>query len=99
MISDPIVFSSGNIIFVDPKEFDDGLLVISNESVDFNDQRNSMIFMYSMIQREFQSEVWTLINQKSTVTPPSSMILFLKRRNVPLSSSSSSSNLCPDQCH
>ena len=33
---------------------------------------------YSMIQREFQLEEWTLIIQKSTVMPPSSMVFFLR---------------------
>ena len=42
MMSDVIVFSNGNIVFDDPKEFDDrqvsdGLKVISNESMGFND--------------------------------------------------------------
>ena len=37
MMSDPIVFSDGNIVFDDAKEFDDpqvvdGLKIISNES-------------------------------------------------------------------
>ena len=31
-----------------------------------------------MMQREFQLEVWALIIQKSTVIPPSLMVLFLK---------------------
>ena len=35
-----------------------------------------MIPRYSKIQREFQLEVWTLIIQKSTMIPPSSMVLF-----------------------
>ena len=39
-------------------------------------QRNFMIPRYLMIQREFQLEVWTLIIQKSTVIPSSSMVLF-----------------------
>ena len=39
-------------------------------------QRNSMIPRSLMIQREFQLEVWTLIIQKYTVIPPSSMVLF-----------------------
>ena len=36
-----------------------------------------MIPRYLMIQKEFQLEVWTLIIQKSTTIPPSSMVLFL----------------------
>ena len=64
MMSDPIVFSDGNIVFHDAKEFDDpqisdSLKVILNESMDLNDPEDSMI------QREFQLEVWTLIIQKS----------------------------------
>ena len=39
-------------------------------------QRISMIPMCYMIQREFQLEVWTFIIQKSTVIPPSLMVLF-----------------------
>ena len=44
MISGPLVFSNGNIVFDDPKEFDDpqvsdGLKVISNESMGFNDSK------------------------------------------------------------
>ena len=43
-MSDAIVFSNGNIVFDDPKEFDDppasdGLKVISNESMGFNDSK------------------------------------------------------------
>ena len=70
MMSDPIVFSDGNIVFDDAKEFDDpqvsdSLKVILNESMDLNDPEDSMIPRYSIIQREFQLEVWTLIIQKS----------------------------------
>ena len=69
MMSDPIVFSDGNIVFHDAKEFDDpqisdSLKVILNE-MDLNDPEDSMIPRYSIIQREFQLEVWTLIIQKS----------------------------------
>ena len=44
MMSDPIVFSDGNIVFDDSKEFvdsqvSDGLKVISNESMGFNDPK------------------------------------------------------------
>ena len=44
IIFDPIVFSNGNIVFDDPTEFDDpqvsdGLKVISNESMGFNDPK------------------------------------------------------------
>ena len=39
-------------------------------------QRNSIIPKSSMIQREFQLEVWTLTTQKSTVIPPSCTVLF-----------------------
>ena len=70
MMSDPIVFSDGNIVFDDAKKIDDpqvsdSLKVILNESVDLNDAVDSMIPRYSIIQREFQLEVWTLIIQKS----------------------------------
>ena len=70
MMSDPIVFSDGNIVFDDAKEFDDphvsdSLTIIFNESMDLNDPEDSMIPRYSIIQREFQLEVWTLIIQKS----------------------------------
>ena len=51
---DQKVFSNGNTIFDDPKEFDDPLV--------FDDQKGF--------------EVWTLIIQKSTVIPSSSMVLF-----------------------
>ena len=76
MMSDPIVFSDGNIVFDDAKEFDDpqvsdSLKVILNESMDLNDPEDSMIPRYSIIQWEFQLEVWTLIIQKSLV-----MVLF-----------------------
>ena len=70
MMSDPIVFSDRNIVFDDAKNFDDpqvsdSLKVILNESMDLNDPEDSMISRYSIIQREFQLEVWTLIIQKS----------------------------------
>ena len=70
MMSDPIVFSDGNIVFDDEKKIDDpqvsdSLKVILNESVDLNDAEDSMIPRYSIIQREFQLQVWTLIIQKS----------------------------------
>ena len=44
MISNQIVFSNGNIVFDDPKEFDDpqvtdGLKVISKKSMAFNDPK------------------------------------------------------------
>ena len=75
------VFTNGNIVFDDPKEFDDpqvsdSLKVISNEGMDFMIQRNSMIPKYSMIQSEFQLEVWTLIFQKSSAKPPSLIVLL-----------------------
>ena len=70
MMSDPIVFSDRNIVFDDAKKIDDpqvsdSLKVILNESMDLNDPEDSMIPRYSIIQREFQLEVWTLIIQKS----------------------------------
>ena len=56
MMSDPIVFSVGNIVFDDAKEFDDpqvsdSLKVILNESLDLNDPEDSMIPRYSIIQK------------------------------------------------
>ena len=70
MMSDPIVFSDRNIVFDDAKKIDDpqvsdSLKVILNESMDLNDPEDLMIPRYSIIQREFQLEVWTLIIQKS----------------------------------
>ena len=47
-------------------------------------QRNSMIPRYSMIQREFRLEVWTLIILKSMITPPSLMVLFFPRTRAAL---------------
>ena len=71
------------MVFDYQKEFDepqvsDGPKVISKESVDFIViQGILMITKSSMIQREFQLEVWALIIQSSTVIPPSLIILFL----------------------
>ena len=44
ILSDPKVFPNGIFVFDDPKEFDDpqafdGLKVLSNESMDFNDPK------------------------------------------------------------
>ena len=44
LLFDPKVFSNGNIVFDDPKEFDDpqvsdSLKVISNGNMDFNDPK------------------------------------------------------------
>ena len=47
-------------------------MIISNESMNFKDPKESndpQLF-------DDQLEVWTLINQKSTVIPPSLMVLF-----------------------
>ena len=55
----------------------DSINVFSNEYVDFDDPKEVDDPRYLMIQREFQFEVWTLIIQKSTVIPPSSMVLLL----------------------
>ena len=47
-------------------------MIISNESMDFNDPKESddpQLF-------DDQLEVWTLIIPKSTVIPPSLMVLF-----------------------
>ena len=52
--------------------FDGGLIGVSALII----QNNSMILKSSMIQREFQLDAWTLIIQKFTVIPPSSMVLF-----------------------
>ena len=49
------------------------LMIISNESMDFNDPQ---LF-------GDQLEVWTLIIQKSTVIPPSLMVLFLCTQGPP----------------
>ena len=53
----------------------DSLKVLSNESMDFNDPKefdDPQVFD----GRKFQLEVWNLIIQKSTVIPPSSLVLF-----------------------
>ena len=48
-----------------------------NDPKEFDDPRYSMIpGIYSMIKRKYQLEEWTLIIQKSTVIPPSAMVLF-----------------------
>ena len=52
--------------------FDGGLIGVSALII----QNNSMILKSSMIQQEFRLDAWTLIIQKFTVTPPSSMVLF-----------------------
>ena len=74
-------FSNGKIVLDDPKEFDDnqvsdGLKVISNESMDFSYPKELYDPKSSMIQREFQLGVRTLIIQKCTMIPPSSMVLL-----------------------
>ena len=79
--SDPKVFSNGNIVLDDPKEFgdpqvSDGLKVISNESMDLDYPKEFDDPKSSMIQREFQLGVRTLIIQKSTMIPPSLMVLL-----------------------
>ena len=59
-------------------------MIISNESMDSNDPKDlddPQLFddpSYSMIPQLFddQLEVWTLIIEKSTVIPPSLMVLF-----------------------
>ena len=51
---------------------DNCLRVISNESVDFNDPKEFDDPRYTMIP----VIRWTLIIQKSTVIPPSPMVLF-----------------------
>ena len=52
--------------------FDGGLIGVSALII----QNNLMILKSSMIQREFQLDAWTLIIQKFTVIPPSSMVLL-----------------------
>ena len=59
------------------------LMIISNESMDFNDPKELNDPNYSMIPDiprsqlfNDQLEVWTLIIQKCTVIPPSLMVLF-----------------------
>ena len=48
-------------------------MIISNESMDFNDPKE-----YNDPQLfDDQLEVWTLIIQKSTVIPSSPMVLFI----------------------
>ena len=47
-------------------------MIISNESMDFNDPKE----LNDPQPFDDQLEVWTLINQKSTVIPPSLMVLF-----------------------
>ena len=47
-------------------------MIISNESMDFNDPKE---FDDPQLFHD-QLEVWTLIIQKSTVIPPSLMVLF-----------------------
>ena len=55
------------------------LKVISNGSIDFNDPKEFDDILVSLIQREFQLEVWPLIIQKSTVINSSLMVLFMLR--------------------
>ena len=53
-------------------------MIISNESMDFNDPKESddpQLFDDPQLVDD-QLEVWTLIIQKSTVIPPSLMVLF-----------------------
>ena len=54
-------------------------MIISNESMDFNDPKgldDPKLFDDPQLFYD-QLEVWTLIIQKSTVIPPSLMVLFL----------------------
>ena len=64
-------------------------MIISNESTDFNDPEefdDSQLFDEPQLfvdpqQFDDQLEVWTLINQKSTVIPPSLMVMFYTDHN------------------
>ena len=65
-------------VFDDSKEFhgpqvSNGLKVISNESMDFNDPKKFYEIRHTMIQRELQLKVWIMI-----ILNPSSMVLFHK---------------------
>lgn len=60
----------------DPKVLD-GPNVISNESIDLI-QNDLMNPKFSMIQKEFQLEVCTLLILKSTAIPPCLLVLFFK---------------------
>ena len=62
----------------DPKVLD-GPNVISNESIDLI-QKDLMNPKFSMIQKEFQLEVWTIIILKAN--PPRLLVLFLKIKDV-----------------
>ena len=58
--SDPKVFSNGNIVFDDPKEFDDpqvsdSLKVISNGGMDFNDKINDKTKGISIESMDFDN--------------------------------------------
>ena len=61
-------------------------MIISNKSTDFNDPEefdDSQLFDDPQLfvdpqQFDDQLEVWTLTIQKSTVIPPSLMVLFLR---------------------
>ena len=55
------------------------LKVISNGSIDLNDPKEFDDIGVSLIQREFQLEVWPLIIQKSMVIISSLMVLFMLR--------------------
>ena len=55
-------------------------MINSNESMDFNDPKelnDSQLFDDPQLFDD-QLEVWTLTIQKSTVIPPSLMVLFLR---------------------
>lgn len=62
-------------------------MIISNETMDFNDPKeldNPQLFDDPQIfddpqLYDDQLEVWTLIIQKSTVIPPSLMVLFFNK--------------------
>ena len=83
MMPNPIVISNRNIVFVDPKEFDDpevcdGLKDISNESMDFSDPKefdDPQVFNdpngISIGRMDFD-------NPKTTVIHPYLLVLFFK---------------------
>ena len=57
-------------------------MIISNESIDLSDPKefdDSQLFDDPQLFDD-QLEAWTLINQKSTVLPPSLMVLFSQEK-------------------
>ena len=62
-------------------------MIISNESMAFNDPKepNDPQLFDDPQRFDNQLEVWTLIIQKSTVIPPSLMVLFLNLKALDIS--------------